>query len=390
MIQQNRHLEPVGKPKNMVNTGHGQRLKDRFIAGEQSAITDEGILELLLSYAIPRKDVQPLARRLIAEYGSLAGVLAANFDVLSRFKGLGPHSAALLKVADRVRSLRVAVDRPQVAEPRDEKQASLFPAPKSEETKRVAGRSPRARSGMFGKAMLKEAIAILPRLPETDSIETVKEFLRKNLHFSAEQTRQRNANYITQRMFPEGHVDKALPRFAKRFAGRQELKDVCFYRFCKAEPLMLSIAEDLLVPAIGSGSLSRDHLREYLRERGASSKSLNDYTKAVVEALTAVGIARSERSKISFSYRPVLPSSFAFLIYSEFPEPGMYDIAKIEHNRSIRAMLWNPTKILHSLYELRNQGIISKVSEIDAVRQVTTRWTLDQFVQNLSVATTAV
>ena len=206
---------------------------------------------------------------------------------------------------------------------------------------------------MFSKAMLQEAVDILPRLPEADSIETVKEFLIKNLRFNAQQTRQRYANYITQRMFPEGHLDKALPRFAKRFAGRQELRDVCFYRFCKAEPLMFSIAEDLLVPAIGNGSLSRDRLRGYLHEHGASSKSLKDYTTAILEVFTAGSIAKSDRTKISFSYRPVLLPSFAFVLHSEFAEPGMYDIARSKNSKAIRSLLWNPDQILPALYELQ-------------------------------------
>jgi DNA repair protein RadC len=46
--------------------GHRQRLKERFLAGEPSSQSDEALLELLLTYAIPQKDVQPLARHLIA------------------------------------------------------------------------------------------------------------------------------------------------------------------------------------------------------------------------------------------------------------------------------------------------------------------------------------
>ena len=54
----------------------------------------------------------------------------------------------------------------------------------------------------------------------------------------------------------------------------------------------------------------------------------------------------------------------------------MYVIRKLDDNRMIRAMLWNPERLLHALYELRNQGLISKISEIDNIRQFTTRFTL--------------
>lgn len=161
-------------------SGHRERLRERFITGEEIAHTDEALLELVLSYSIPQKDVQPLAKKLLAEFGSLSEVLAANFEALCKFDGI------------------------------------------------------------------------------------------------------------------------------------------------------------------------------------------KSYTMA-----------------ISFGYREVRMPSFAFVLHSELPEPGMYDIAKIETNRSIRAMLWNPDQILPSLYELRNQGLISKVSEIDNVRQFTTRGSLEKIVEHL-------
>jgi DNA repair protein RadC len=102
-----------------------------------------------------------------------------------------------------------------------------------------------------------------------------------------------------------------------------------------------------------------------------------------VDALTAGGIARADRTKISFAYREIPVASFAFVLHSEFPEPGMYDIRKLEVNRMIRAMLWNPERLLHALYELRNQGLISKVSEIDSIRQFTTKYTLAEVVEQI-------
>ena len=81
-------------------------------------------------------------------------------------------------------------------------------------------------------------------------------------------------------------------------------------------------------------------------------------------------------TKISFAYREIPVASFAFVLHSEFPEPSIYDIRKLDENRMIRAMLWNPERLLHALYELRNRGLISKISEIDNIRQFTTKHTL--------------
>ena len=61
----------------------------------------------------------------------------------------------------------------------------------------------------------------------------------------------------------------------------------------------------------------------------------------------------------------------------------MYHTSELQTNHVFQVMLWNPDRIMPSLYELRNQGVISKVSEIDNIRQFTTKWPLDQVVQYL-------
>lgn len=61
----------------------------------------------------------------------------------------------------------------------------------------------------------------------------------------------------------------------------------------------------------------------------------------------------------------------------------MYDIKELEENRLIQAMLWNPERLLNALYELRNRGLISKVSEIDNIRQFTTKYKLAEVVERI-------
>ena len=63
------------KMSDTGNKGHRQRLRDRFANGEESSRSEEALLELLLTYAIPQKDVQPLAARLLSEYGNLSSLL---------------------------------------------------------------------------------------------------------------------------------------------------------------------------------------------------------------------------------------------------------------------------------------------------------------------------
>ncbi|KAB7645449.1 DNA repair protein RadC [Polymorphobacter fuscus] len=95
--------------------GHRQRLRARLLAGGGDAFQDYELLEYLLGLAIPRRDTKPLAKRLLAEFGSLPVVMAATPAELARVEGLGEGAAAAIKFVEAasLRSLRTAaLDRP--------------------------------------------------------------------------------------------------------------------------------------------------------------------------------------------------------------------------------------------------------------------------------------
>ncbi|MDX8469606.1 DNA repair protein RadC [Mesorhizobium sp. VK23B] len=78
--------------------GHRDRLRERFVAGGADALPDYELLELLLFRLIPRVDTKPIAKALIARFGSLAEVLGAPASLLEEVKGIGPTVATDLKV----------------------------------------------------------------------------------------------------------------------------------------------------------------------------------------------------------------------------------------------------------------------------------------------------
>lgn len=112
------------------NTGHRQRLRDRFLSGDTESCSDEMLLELLLTFAIGRKDVKPLAEELVRVFGNLDQVLAASHDDLNQIKGLGKASMILLKAVDFIKSRKTSpeTDRP-LTNGRDANQMQLFQDP---------------------------------------------------------------------------------------------------------------------------------------------------------------------------------------------------------------------------------------------------------------------
>ena len=95
--------------------GHRARLRQRFLAGGPRALADYEMLELLLFQAVPRRDTKPIARALIARFGSYADVLRADAAALCEIKGIGEAGAVMLKsVADAAErlALQEVIDRP--------------------------------------------------------------------------------------------------------------------------------------------------------------------------------------------------------------------------------------------------------------------------------------
>lgn len=76
--------------------GHRQRLRDRFNTSGLGAFEDHEVLELLLTYAVPRKDVKPIAHALLERFGSLSNVLDAPSTELMKMDGIGETGATLL------------------------------------------------------------------------------------------------------------------------------------------------------------------------------------------------------------------------------------------------------------------------------------------------------
>ena len=78
--------------------GHRDRLRARFAEGGTAALADYELLELYLFNSIPRRDVKPLAKELIATFGSFAEVIAAPLGRLSEIKGVSDKTALDLKL----------------------------------------------------------------------------------------------------------------------------------------------------------------------------------------------------------------------------------------------------------------------------------------------------
>ena len=84
--------------KKNVHGGHRARVKDRFLRDGLDGFEKHNVLELILFYALPQRDTNPIAHALIERFGSVRGVMEASVSELCKVDGVSEHTATLLKL----------------------------------------------------------------------------------------------------------------------------------------------------------------------------------------------------------------------------------------------------------------------------------------------------
>ncbi|WP_330598660.1 RadC family protein [Christensenella tenuis] len=81
-----------------IHDGHRERLRSRFLKYGLDSFEEHEALELLLFFALPRRDTNALAHELLDRFGSLRNVFDADTADLARIKGIGENAAVLIKL----------------------------------------------------------------------------------------------------------------------------------------------------------------------------------------------------------------------------------------------------------------------------------------------------
>lgn len=90
------------KELQSLQNGHRARLREKFLAGQ---LAEYEILELLLTYAIPRRDVRALSRQLYKKYGDIHKILADSVESLMQNNGVKENTATFFKLIHKITEL---------------------------------------------------------------------------------------------------------------------------------------------------------------------------------------------------------------------------------------------------------------------------------------------
>ena len=89
----------------ITKEGHRKRLRDRYLSGGIRGFSRRDALELLLTYAVPRKDTKEIAHRLLDKFGSLQAVLKQSPSMLQTVEGIGPAASVLINMVTSITAM---------------------------------------------------------------------------------------------------------------------------------------------------------------------------------------------------------------------------------------------------------------------------------------------
>ena len=88
----------MSEMEDAIHKNHRERMRKRFSEHGFDGFAEHEVLEMLLYYAIPRRDTNPLAHTILNEYNSIANVFEADVSELAKLPGLSESSATLLSM----------------------------------------------------------------------------------------------------------------------------------------------------------------------------------------------------------------------------------------------------------------------------------------------------
>ena len=343
--------------------GHRERLRKRFLTFADQ-VSEIELLELILTYSIPRRDVAPIAEKLLQHFGSIDAILSAPIDELAVFPGVGESTITLFRIITAIKMKKSFIQQP-----------SLFTSHEdSDKEMELESRNMR----VFANDEIVNSLLFLPKAPSFTNLEEYKNYLISNLPYNSEETRRRRANYIVDRFYSTGKLKSPLTLFLSCQPQDNILKPIVFYHILKSEPIAIKVAEELVYPLLPIGRTNREQVKDfvlkYLPE--ASDSSLKNMLRALFYSYNLLGIGNVAGETLRFQLKPGEFESFLYVFTSEFYEPRIYTFDQLYQGPLHRWLLWDREWLRRQLYNLRDLGIISKISEIDNVKQFTV--SLDQ------------
>jgi hypothetical protein len=217
---------------------------------------------------------------------------------------------------------------------------------------------------------VEESLQHLPAAVDCVSSKAFREYLVEHLHQNGLATRRREALRLSKRFSENGVINQDLARSLKIFGDTRCGREIVYYEYLRAIPLLQEVAVRWLAPLTGSGG-TRQSLLDFLKPL-LGSRGLERVAKHTVQTFRLFGKLRIVRPS---AYIPIWSEpplqSFLYMLAQHFPDRAMVRVESFTGENIVRAMLWPAACISEMLKAAERSGHISKISHLDQYHQFT-------------------
>jgi hypothetical protein len=228
----------------------------------------------------------------------------------------------------------------------------------------------RARRTYFNNPLVEETLKHLPAALEHPASTAFRDYLGQNLHHNSQSTRLKAAEYISARFAKDGAIDLDLARALKRFGDSRIGREILYFEYLQAIPLLQEIAVRWLAALPEAGG-NRQSLLAFLGPL-LGGRSTDKVAQSAVQTFKLLGRLRSPKLA---HYVPIWSEppleAFLYILARMFPERSMVQVETFGGENTVRAMLWPVPCLPELLKAAERAGHVSKISQLDQYHQFT-------------------
>jgi len=392
-------------------------LRDCILTGRGEDLTEAELLELLVSIALHRLDVQDQLAELVRRFGSISRVFSATPNELRRVKGIGEAVAVLLKIVDLIRSSKAESFQPSKAESfqpatsRDTNHQAVFKdlplfrdLPEIERAKDQSTKvtteqpaktiapvkAPQTRPGPRGGTIRavqdliwKEALLSLPWSEKFEDLGEFQSYIREHLPQNSLSTRDRYAQTVVRWFYPDG-LKGLTAEVWRHYQDTGLAEEILRYRYLCAETMAGAIVADALFPIGENASIPDSYIAQFTRERFGSEVpgKTTERLKANLRKLGFLSLGKERRD----SLRPLAPSATAFLVLLHFRfsqgHPGGVEFRAMASDPFWKYLGFKSEDRLRAiLREALDHGLIAKYVVADRIESISLRYSFREFAE---------
>lgn len=230
--------------------------------------------------------------------------------------------------------------------------------------------SQRSRRTYFNNPLVEESLRYLPDALAHATSVAFRTHLVRVLPQSSVQTRQRLAEYISQRFSHDGRMNLELAAALGKFGESRAGREILYFELLRASPVLQEIASLWLAEQPAEGT-TRKSLLAFL-ERRLGGRNADQVATAAIATFRRCRKISSPKPAV---YVPVWAEppleAFLYVLARLYPERAMVRVDHLTAQPNVRALLWPRPSLAPLLEEARLAGHVSKISELDQYHQFT-------------------